>query len=179
VFFLPQVDVQDVIRMSQAEGEPEHPLSQAISKTLVQRASQAEDDMEIPEIPDLPDLPDAPTRWAKQPRDIKIIANANTAKADKKCMAAFTTYLKEVHNIQELPQTMEQVQLKKLLAQYITQASHSTWQTVASAGWMPWKCCLPACPGQDALLLSQANLLAASCCNSTPSAMFLFACTCR
>lgn len=70
--------------------------------------------------------PSNPGRWDTA-KEVKIVTNSNTEKADKKAVKAFTAFLQERHNLHvDLSKdaaTMDQARLKELLADYITRVS--------------------------------------------------------
>lgn len=79
-------------------------------------------------------------------KEIKITANANTDKADKKAVKAFMSFLKERHSketddLSQAAPSMDQQELKKLLADYITRVR---WSARTASTWrMP---CRTNCP---------------------------------
>ncbi len=105
-----QADISKVLEKATEAGEPVDALTQAVAAEVVYRTSQHQDAV------------DANTDAAKQrwrDRDVSIITNANTLKANNSAMNTFAAYLKDVHNITEDPTSMQQAQLIPLLAGFV------------------------------------------------------------
>lgn len=137
----PQDDLADVLSMSQQQDHSNQEvaaLAEAVQATRTRRrSSRLANSSSGPPVLSITKAAPAPvsskaaptpepsnsSRWSEA-KEVKIVANANTAKADKKAMKAFNEFLTNFHGIEEPdPINMEQGLLKKRVADFITRVS--------------------------------------------------------
>ena len=103
-------------RSSRLANSSSSPPAPAPSKTKAAPAPAPSKAAPVPE-------PSKSSRWSSA-KEVKIVANANTAKADETAMKAFNKFLSNFHGIDDPdPIKMEQGLLKKMVADFITRVS--------------------------------------------------------
>lgn len=120
-------------RRSSRQQQTAEPGSSRRSSRLAANSSDTGQQLQVPQAaagaPSSKPQPQAAgpssSRWADA-KEVKIVNNPHTEKADKRCMKAFAEFLQQQHGITDDPATIEHSEIKKLVADFTTRVRASS-----------------------------------------------------